>query len=143
MNIDALRTMAVVLVAISWAACSKEPTRAFSPAPETRPVGWLDDPKPGPVSGKTFVNAWAISDVGAVTKAEILMDGQPAPVTLKRIASPWVCEKFPKRSGCEKAKYVGYLDFSGVTKGEHTLVWRVTNTGGHTAELGKRTVVVQ
>jgi len=138
-----IRPVAVLAIVVACFACSKEPARVEAHRPDPIPFGWLDLPDAGTVTGKTVVKAWALTNVGTITKTEILFDGTPLQVTLHGVASAWACELHPQCEGCEKARYEGEFDFASVAKGEHMLSWRVTTSAGAIAEIGKRKIVVE
>ena len=66
----------------------------------------------------------------------------PAKIVRKQ-ARPDVCETYPGRAGCPRVGFKGEVDFSRVTKGEHTLSVRFTNDHEQSVERSRRTVVVE
>jgi hypothetical protein len=95
------------------------------------------------VTGKSRVYGWALSNQGAVTQIEILLDGRPLKIDLSRVRRDGVCAKYPGRVGCPDVGFEGELDFALVPKGEHSLFLRLTSTGGEVAELAQRTITVE
>ena len=125
------------------AQCSSEPTRVPVPTPVVIPYGWLDAPVAGKVHGKTRAQGWALSDQGRVGTIEILCDGVPMDVWITRFPTPGFCTKFPGRTECATAGFAGFVDFSLLAKGAHTLSLRLTDSAASRAEIGKRSIVVE
>ena len=138
-----LRFARALVIASSCFACSTEPTLAELPVQSPIPFGWLDEPKAGPVSGRTPIRAWALTHVGTIAKVEILIDGTPVDVHFERVASHWACRECPRCEDCGNARYLGEFDFGSISKGEHWLSWRATSNSGEVAELGRRRIVVR
>lgn len=124
------------------ASCSSEPTRIPLPAPVSKPYGWLDRPT-GTVQGKTRVFGWALSDQGAISRIEILLDSKSVAADLHRVFRGGLCATYPGRADCPNAGFQGQVDFALVPKGAHRLALRLTSTSGAVAEIAERTVAVE
>lgn len=119
----------------------------FSVVASGQPIGAIDEPQPGQhVSGIVRVSGFVL-DFNRVDRVDLLIDGETIPTNTAALSLPRpdVLLAFPNYAGSATAAKPGFLTSfytRTLSEGTHSIVVRVTESGGAQTSFGPLTVIV-
>ncbi len=89
----------------------------------------------GNLSGSVGIGGWVISDITAIARVSLAIDGIPFGNAVYGLKRPDVCAAYPGRAGCPRVGWSFPLDTTLLANGTHMLDVTATSNGGQSSTV--------